>query len=223
MKTKGGALLSLDYTLPNGQVVEITEASVPSVQPIAPWIKLIVAAGKPPAEIIRSALESIGKESQHPVRPDDFTRVAEEDWHRMTAWVAEIGGYPRAFLKFSHRLGDSEEDRDYLEWLRRDEADKALCNWLRLQSALAFNLDAKLEKLVIIHDDLTPSLLRTTWMYATGDLDRSEQEFAGKSPRGAFATVNRQRGEKLRLVLQKRTGFQADFYLPTELADEPAT
>jgi hypothetical protein len=75
-------------------------------------------------------------------------------------------------------------------------------------------VDELLETMVIVHEGHTPDLLANNWMASTKLLKPREENFAGEKPLEAFAKVNKEFGQPLQRFAQKRTGFQADFYLP---------
>jgi hypothetical protein len=97
---------------------------------------------------------------------------------------------------------------------RSDEAERALCNWWRLQSDPPVPLEQVLESLVIVHDEMIPDLLINAYWCATDDFKAKDADFAAGRPREAFARVVSSRGARLRGVYQKRTPLEADFYLP---------
>lgn len=154
-----------------------------------------------------------------PLRPEDFPGQVEEGFRRVQAWRAERGGWTLAEIKLQKGLPETAETTEELRMERHDSAELWLFNWLRLQADLPFAPEEMLERLVIIHDDLTPDLLVNEWWVATMDFKSREDLFAEGSPREAFARVNEERGRKLNRILQKNTGFPADFYLPADTPD----
>ena len=216
LKAGERAFLIIDYSFVDGSTEEFTDFASRVSRTVPPWITVVSRPDLSPGELIQLAEKTHKEGALKLLKPEDYACEAAAEWHRSAVWLAETGGDSSGYLKEVHRLTDSTEDREKLEWLRRDEADKSLCNWLRLQRDLRFDVDAVLDRLVIIHDDLTSSLLASAWWFGTNDLRVTEQDFAGSNPREVFSEVNRKRGNKLRLILEKRIGFPADYYLPAE-------
>lgn len=215
IKTPRGAVMCIGYTFEDGSEEEYTDSALLSSISTPPWLKLVNRPDLPPEDLIRLAAEQRRKSGLVVLKADDYVKEWEADWFRCASRLAETGGQSAAYFKEVLRLGDSPEDVEKLEQLRRGEVDKSLCKWLRLQPGLPFDVEAVLDSLVIMHDELSSDMLAACWWCATEDVGVRDREFQGGSPRRVFATVNTRRGNKLRLVLQKTTNFQADFYLPS--------
>lgn len=158
--------------------------------------------------------------ASRPARPvnqvctmEDFLASAEEEFARIQHWRAERGGWTLAELKAQKGLDASSDTTEALQSARFDSAETWLFNWLRMQEGLPFSVEAGLERLVIIHDELTPGWLVNAWWVATSQFKTKEREFAEGGARAAFARVNEQHGSPLRLVWRKTSGLAADYYL----------
>lgn len=127
---------------------------------------------------------------------------------------AERGGWTPDEIKQQLGIGDELESKDRYDSARHAVGEKWLYSWLKLQSGLKFDPEAVIGQLVIIHDNLTTDYLSTTYGCFVRDLNVRDKMFIGENARAAFAKVNQERGNKLRLVAQKHTPIEADFYLP---------
>lgn len=147
-----------------------------------------------------------------------FATSNTDDFFRYQAWMAERGGMTREELalrfKAIGKLPVGQEGESLLKMARNDEVERSLCNWWRLQKDAPSPLEAVLESLIIIHDEMSRDVVVNAYWCATYDFGVKEADFAEGSPREAFARVLSSRGSKLRRVHQKCTPLEADFYLP---------
>ncbi len=213
--TKSRIVLMICANYQDGVLQEFTEMADPGDGAQPAWFQPFYRPGLSTAELIQFAAKNLRDVEMCRTTADNYAAMMEREWHRHVAWRAEVGGMTKERLKTLLRLTDSLEDQEKLAQARCDEADKALFNWLRLQPSLPFQLDDVLNQLVVIHDDMAPASLAAAWWCGTKDVQVKEQSFVGPNPRESFAKVNQERGNKLRLVLEKRTGYPADYYLPT--------
>ncbi len=221
VEQSGGQInLVLASRLADGREFNVHGCPAKPGLPRPPWDRLEHFPELSPDALIAAFYQYRPPVPTLPVRPEDYPGLMEEGFQRVQAWRAERGGWTLAEIKLQKGLPESAETTEELMMARHDSAEVWLFNWLRLQAGLPFAPEEVLERLVIIHDDLTPDLLVNEWWLATTDLRANEELFTEGSPREAFARVNAERGAKLRRVLQKTTGFPADFYLP---ADDPQT
>jgi hypothetical protein len=181
-----------------------------------PWDVVEHHPGLPADALIATFFQRRPTVATRPLRPEDFPSLVEEEFRQVQMWRAARGGWTFAQIKLQKGLPETAETTEELWMERHDSAELWLFNWLRLQPGLPFAPEEVLERLVIVHDDLTPDLLVNAWWVATMDFKAKERLFAEGPPREAFARVNEERGRKLSRVLQKNTGFTADFYLPAD-------
>ncbi len=71
-----------------------------------------------------------------------------------------------------------------------------------------------MESLVIIHDDLTPDLLLQDCWRISENYRFKERDLPDLPPREAWAKLMKDLENPMTKVLEKRTGFPADYYLP---------
>jgi hypothetical protein len=219
-KTKFNTFLHIGYEFTDETEDEFTDNSADAKYFIPPWSRYVSRPDLKAIELIQLAAQEKRSTALKIATEAAYAKEASKNWSRVMAWRAETGGLPLEYFSERFNKSGSPEDAEKVQMMRRDEADKSLCNWLRLQPNLPFTVDDVLDFVVIVHDDLTPSNLAAAWWCGTGDLKVREAEFSGRTPRQVFAEINRKRGNKLRLVLEKRSGFPGDFYLPRESSDE---
>lgn len=221
VEQSGGQVnLVLASRLADGREFNVQDCPAKPGLPRPPWDWVERHPELPPDALIAAFFQRRPALATLPLRPEDVPGLIEDGFRQVQNWRAERGGWTLAEIKLQKGLPESAETTEELMMARHDSAEVWLFNWLRLQESLPFAPEEVLERLVIIHDDLTPDLLVNEWWLATMDFRAKEELFTEGSPREAFARVNAERGAKLRRVLQKTTGFPADFYLP---ADDPQT
>jgi hypothetical protein len=210
--------LSLASRYADGDGIEFTEMPLAAELPLPKWLMKSRHPDKSADQLIECFLAERPKKELLPATSEAFSKSAEQDYFRYQAWFAERGGATleelRARLQAAGKLPSGPSGLDLLKITRSEEAEKALCNWLRLQADLPFHLDEVLDGLVIVHDELPPDLLANAYWCATNDFEVQEQDFAGACPRLAFARLVAERGTKLRKVHEKSSPLAADFYLP---------
>jgi hypothetical protein len=154
---------------------------------------------------------------QKNVVPSEFTQSTQEEFFRYQCWFAERGGKNRdelsAQFRASGKLPSGEEETSFLNIAQNNEANRALCNWWRLQPTAPMPLEQVMESLCIIHEGMTPDLLVNAYWCITHDFKPKATDFINGTPREAFARVVAERKPRLRLVFQKSTPLMADFYL----------
>jgi len=167
-----------------------------------------------PGDLLR---EFFQRRPPHPLKAastcEEFISSGEKEFERIQLWRAERGGWNLAELKAQKGLAALSETTEALQSLRHDSAETWLFNWLRAQGNLPFSAEAELERLIIIHDELTPKWLVNAWWVATKDFKAKEQDFAESGARDAFAKMNKQQGNPLHLVCRKESELAADYYL----------
>lgn len=206
--------LCLDAQLADGTFLTVTDQPPKSKLPLPPWQRRKCNPGISAKGLIEGFLDEFTDSSVLPLSAEGFVARMEESFRRVQYWRADRGGWSLSEIKCQRGLPDSAETTEELSMIRRDSADTWLCNWLRMQEGLSFDLESVLENLVIIHDELDLDLLVNEWQARTHDFKAGVGFFREGSPREAFSRVNRERGGKLRLILEKATGLAADFYLP---------
>lgn len=210
----GSIALFLEASLVDGSDLSVSDQPPKSKLPPPPWQIKRHCPGIPTASLIAEFFGMLTDNSTVPLPAEAFASRLEKAFHRVQHWRADRGGWSIPEIKAQRGLPDSAETTEELFMTRRDSADTWLFNWLRMQEALPFSPEAVLRNLVIVHDDLTVDLVANEWQVRTHDLKAKADLFVAGTPREAFARVNADRGNRLRLVFQKRTGLAADFYLP---------
>ncbi len=208
--------LHIGYNFVDETEDEFTDNPADVTNFIPPWVRYVSHSNLTTRELILLATQERRSTALELVTEKDYAKEASKSWSRLITWRAETGGLPLVYFVEKFKKTDGPEDAEKVQMMRRDEADKSLCNWLRLQPSLSFNVNDVLDSIVIVHDDLSQSSLAAAWWCGTNDVKVREAEFSGVSPREVFAEINLKRGSKLRLALEKRSGFPADFYLPIE-------
>jgi len=169
-------------------------------------------------ELLKNLLRVRPKDSPLRATPDDFAAKVQEDYSRYQAWDAERGGATvkelRARFKAAGQLPTGDATKPFLDAARSDAAEKALCNWWRLQADAPFPLEKVVDSLVIIYDDLTPDQVANAYWCATDDYLK-QADFPRGGAREVFAQVVKQRNATVRKLFEKRTPLLADFYLST--------
>ena len=215
-QTRAGVFLYINYVFADQTEDEFGDSPTTASYVRPPWLRFIGRPDLQPSDLIAFAARERRQIELKQVAANDYARKRAENWSRYVGWLAENGGHTAAYLKEKSKLTDSAEDLEKLGMLRWDEADRSLYNWLRLQRDLPFKVEDVLAHLVIVYDDLTPEHLRFVWSFGTNEIRVKDEDFAGKNPRETFAALNTRCGSKLRLVVEKRTGLAADYYLPVQ-------
>lgn len=198
-------------------------SNMPATAPVSvpDWLRRRSAPQADARTLLDSFVGTGAPGSWVPATADNYAALAEQDFARYQVWLAERGGRTTAELRERFRaalkLPAGRAGASVLAMARADEVEQALWNWLRLQPQLPFVLDAAAGTLAIVHDELTPDLLATTYWWATADFLAPESEFQSTPARRTFARLVEQRRPALARVLVKETPLEADFYLPASL------
>lgn len=216
IKLNSDVSLHIGYRFRDETEDEFTDNTSGATKFLPPWLRYVSRPDLTAHELILFAARERRPAALDLAIEKNYAKEASKSWSRLIAWRAETGGLPLAYFEEKLQNAGGIEDVEKAQMMRRDEADKSLCNWLRLQPSLPFNVNEVLDSLVIVHDELSPSDLAAAWWCGTNDVKVREAEFSGEQPRRVFAEINRRRENKLRLVLEKCSGFPADFYLPVE-------
>jgi hypothetical protein len=212
------AFVALVSRYADGRCVECTNMPVPFEPAYPSWHLRQRRVGASFDELLNNLLRVRPKDSPLPATPEDFAAKVQEDYFRYQAWDAERGGTTwkelRERSKAAGQLPAREKAKAFLSAARNDAAEKALCNWWRLQADPPFPLEKVIDSLVIIHDDLTPDQVASAYWCATDDYLKLE-DFPKGGAREVFAQLVKQRKAPMRKVFEKRSPLQADFYLST--------
>lgn len=202
----------------DGSAFECSNMPVPFEPPCPDWLLRQRRVGTSPQELWSCFLAERPTKDMAEATVNGFAAANGDDYFRYQTWMAERGGATRNELAMRYKaigkLPAGEEGERFLNMARFDEAERSLCNWWRLQTDAPYPLEAVLESLIIIHDEMSPDLLINAYWCATDDFKAKDADFAAGTPREAFARVVSTRGARLRRVYQKRTPLEADFYLP---------
>jgi hypothetical protein len=205
-----------DFT--DGSSFECSNMAVPFEMPCPEWLVRKRYTGASPQDLWSRFLAERPSKPMQAATAGSFADWCADAYFRYQVWMAERGGATRDELETRYRalgkLPAGEEADRFLDFARSNEIEQAMCNWWRLQSEAPYPLEQVLESLVIVHDELPPDLLLNAYLCWTNDFKVQEADFVGRSPREAFARTVEKRGGLLRMVFQKRTPLQADFYLP---------
>ena len=206
----------------DGKCVECTNMPVRFELAYPTWHLCHRLIGANIDELLKNLLRARPKDPPLPATPEDFAIKAQEDYSRYQAWDSERGGATveelRARFKAAGQLPAGDGEKAFLDAARGDAAEKALCNWWRLQADAPLPLEKVLDSLVIIHDDLTPEQVANAYWCATDDyLDLNK--FPKGGAREVFAQVMKQRNAPVRKIFEKRTPLLSDFYLGTRRVD----
>ena len=207
-------VLELDVHLEDGSVVAGCDAEMPRGITAPPWIRRDHRPGIEPADLIRTFTETI---RGLPVRQGDlalFRALSAESFHRLQEWRAERGGWTMDEVRAQKGVAVDAPVTDELETAYQQNVERWITCWLRLQPQLPFDLDARLESLLYVHDAMDRAALQLQWVVLTEDTSVRGTEFGEGSPREALARVNESRGCPLALAFQKTTEPRVDFYLP---------
>lgn len=161
------------------------------------------------------------------VAPGTFKPRFEQGHAEQMDWLVERGGYTWEEMKAA-RPGttDGETDEESLRALHTEAVTGFLRYWWEMQPEPAEPFDDIEHDLVIVHDELPREQLATLYNGALG-LDDEEDDDAAEAvdfrddvpAREAMRIWNEARGGKLRLIGQKTTAREADFYLPPKAVD----
>ncbi len=202
----------------DGSAFECSNMPVPFEPPCPDWLVRQRRVGASPQELWSSFLAERPAKGMTESTVSGFAASNVDDFFRYQAWMTERGGATRdelaARYKAVGKLPAGEEGESFLNMARNDEVERSLCNWWRMQANTPSPLEAVLESLIIVHDEMSPDLLINTYWCATDDFKAKDADFAAGRPREAFARAVSSRGARLRRVYQKRTPLEADFYLP---------
>ena len=218
--SKGGDLVYLSFVshFNDGSAFECTNMPVPFEPPYPEWFVHRRYTGASAQNLWSAFLSERPSKPMQPASPNLFAESSEDDFSRYQAWMAERGGATREELetryKAIRKLPAGKEADNFLKMARHDEAERALCNWWRLQADAPYPLDQIIDTLIIIHDDLPSDLLINAYWYGSNDFKVKDADFSGGSPRDTFARVAANRGSAINRIFQKRTPLQADFYVP---------
>ena len=207
-------VLELDVHLEDGTVVALCDSEMPRGITAPSWIRRDHRPGTEPADLIRTFTETI---SGLPVRQGDlasFRALSEASFRRLQEWRAERGGWTMDEVRAQKGVAADAPVTDELETAYQQNVERWITCWLRLQPQLPFDLDARLESLLYVHDRMDRAALQLQWVVLTEDTGVRGTEFGEGSPREALARVNESRGGPLALVFQKTTEPRVDFYLP---------
>jgi hypothetical protein len=183
----------------------------------APWITKLFYPGMTPKDLFETFLQNRPRNPFLVQAEADILPAYESGFKKIQAWRAERGGWNPAEVKTQLGIGDEPENKERYETVQHTVTEKWMYSWLKIQQDLPIVLGDVIESLLIVHDFLSTDQLMIMWCYSTGDMGVSEKMFIGSSARAAFAKVNQERGNKLRLVIQKNTDIPADFYLPATI------
>ncbi len=202
----------------DGTALETCDIPQPVGQPVPVWLTQVHLPGAAFSLLAETHFKRSANREPLPAIAADFSTQMENDYFRSQSWTAEQGGASREHLAARYRamgkLPPGAEGEAFLDSLRCNELERWLCNWWRLQGGVPPLKDELLETVVIIHDEMPLELLANRYWCATNDYSVKERDFAGRSGREAFAKIVSSHGNRLRLVLQKQTPTEADFYLP---------
>jgi hypothetical protein len=205
----------------DGSAFECSNMPVPFEPPCPEWLVRRRRTGASPQDLWSAFLAERPSKPMQAATPESFATSNAEDFFQYQTWMAERGGATREELETRYRaigkLPTGEDAKGFLDMARHDEADRALCNWWRLQSDAPCPLEQVMDSLIIIHDDLPSNLLINAYWCGTNDFKAKDTDFAGAPPRDAFARLVASRGSPIRKVFEKRTALKADFYLPKEI------
>jgi hypothetical protein len=166
-------------------------------------------------------LLSRGHKPAVPISSDTLAALLEQQYARHMNWLAERGGYTREEICRVILHGKDPNHRDVFV-VREHDARVALAHWWQLQPDVP-EIDAEHfhDCITIVHDDLLLDSLDYIFSDATGDWDAEIRKVPGRrTPREAFAMLNRMRGEPLVKICEKRTPLKADFYIHRALLEE---
>jgi hypothetical protein len=209
---------SLQSICADGRSREYTNMPTPFEAPQPEWMARRRYPGSSFEELRKKFLEEEPPNWASKVSVEGFAKAVEEEYARYQSWLAERGGLTRGELaqklKAAGKLPSGDEGEELLNQLRADEIEKALANWWKLQTGTPATIEDIADKLVVIHDEMPVELVVNAYWCGTSDWKAKDSDFVGP-PREAFAQVLRDRGAKLKKVLEKTTPLRADFYLPS--------
>ncbi|MEI7729838.1 MAG: hypothetical protein WCO56_09715 [Verrucomicrobiota bacterium] len=204
----------------DGSAFECSNMPVPCEPPCPEWLIRRRHPGASAQDLWSAFLAERPPKTVQPVAAESFAESNADDFFRYQAWMAERGGTTREELETRYKsigkLPAGEEAANFLNMARSNEIERAMCNWWRLQSEAPYPLEQVMDSLIIVHNELSPDLLVNAYWCGANDFKAKVPDFAGESPREAFARVVASRGGLLRKVFEKRSPLQADFYLPME-------
>jgi hypothetical protein len=207
-------VLELDVHLEDGTVVALCDSEIPRGITAPPWIRREYRPAAEPEELIRTFTETI---RGMPVKQGDlalFRALSAESFRRLQEWRAERGGWTMEEIRAQRGVAAEAPVTEELETAHQQNVERWITCWLRLQPQLPFDLDARLESLLYVHDRMDWAALQLQWVVLTEDTGVRGTEFGEGSPREALDRVNKSRGCPLALVFQKTTEPRVDFYLP---------
>ena len=208
---------SLQSICTDGRSREYTNMPAAFEAPRPEWMTHKRCPGSSFEEMRKMFMEGQPSNRASNVSVSEFPRVVEDEYARYQAWLAERGGLRRdelaQKLKAGGKLPGGDEGEELLNQMRADEIEKALANWWKLQAGTPAPMEDIADKLVVIHDEMPVDRVVNAYWCGTSDWKARDRDFVGP-PREAFAQVLRDRGAKLKKVLEKTTPLRADFYLP---------
>jgi hypothetical protein len=218
-RTGDKAFVSFMSRFSDWSAIEFSNMPAPFEPPRPDWLTHRREVGASVEELWTTFLAARPSKETVATPIDGFGLANMENYSRYQEWLSERGGATRdelaARFKAIGKLPFGKEGDEFLKMARSDEVERSLCNWWRLQKETPAPLDAVLDSLIIIHDELSPDLLINAYWCGSNDFKVKETDLAQGRPREAFARVVSERGGKLRKVLEKNTPLEADFYLPS--------
>ncbi len=221
------------YCLPGIQIMEFFSASesgdVREASNYAParfaalpeWFEMRVEYSGGMEKQLDRFLEGHNADACSPVNSESYVALTRDIHHRLTAWKIERGGETWDELRKQMEAGghlpeDPDEQADFMDVVRRNDAERHLSAWWKLQSDAPRPLEEVMETLVIIHDDLTPDLLLQDYWRVSENYRFRERDLPDLPPREAWGKLMTELGNPMRKVMEKKTGFPADYYLPAD-------
>lgn len=198
-------------------------SSYPGTEHIAypDWIQAHPASTDSLSEALDQFLESHSPTQCLPIDLDRYSKLTTKIHRDLLAWQVERGGttlaeHRRQVEAFGHLPTNASERTDFLNRIRRNDAEAHLCAWWKAQPDVPCPLGDAIEPLIIIHDDLRPCDLAQYYWHITGSFRFSDVSIPDGTAREAFARLAKENNLPIQKVAEKKTGFQADFYLPNK-------
>lgn len=200
---------------PDGRGFYVRDAAAAAGLTPPPWSTYRCEAGKTVPEII--ALFNAERPSGHrrETEAEAVARLAD-GFNRIQQWRLGRGGWNRAEVQAQMGIADPAGHEDQIGDQCLNVREKWLYAWFKEQEPKLG--DEMLESLVIVHDELEPSILWFLWVIGGGSARVRKHEFEEETSREAFRRVIEAHGQPMRLLAQKSDGYGADFYGPAVAA-----
>jgi len=205
---------NVDY--PDGTTFSAIDSTKYSWLAQPPWRTVVRKDLQSLKDLLDLFLRNLPQQERPPASAASFEAGLTPGTNRDLLWRKDRGGLTQEEFRAAAQKRNPTKPVTP-EWLlekRLESADKALFSWLCLQGNLPFRPENAMDSLIIIHDELTPSLLANAFWCGTNDFKVREEAFWTGTPREAFERVNTERGSKLLKIMSKRTGLAADYYMP---------